>query len=249
MDQQALNEIISAAQAVRTESEQLSDLLSRAEVLSDHKLLSHYQKRLQQMKGVLAALNEWDAAPSEQNASSLREQLILFRVEQTDLTHTCVGAGICVCAPNNKERQEALSLLSSLLQKAGLTLSVKEESEVFFRAEAMGERALQLLSSFRAGEGVKCSVYPCISSPEVKEGDVRTDIFLNGGKGGQNVNKVETAVRMTHIPTGVSVTCRDERSQLQNKKRAAKSLRLAVAKFYQDAQTALIEKAKRSSRL
>ena len=76
------------------------------------------------------------------------------------------------------------------------------------------------------------------------EKDVRTDIFLNGGKGGQNVNKVETAVRMTHLPTGVTVTCRDERSQLQNKKKAIKALRARVADYYRDAQAALIARAK-----
>ena len=50
--------------------------------------------------------------------------------------------------------------------------------------------------------------------------DVRIDIFCSSGKGGQNVNKVETAVRVTHLPTGTVVTCQDERSQRANKLRA-----------------------------
>lgn len=48
--------------------------------------------------------------------------------------------------------------------------------------------------------------------------DIRYDIFRSGGKGGQNVNKVSTAIRATHIPTGISVIAMDQRSQLQNKK-------------------------------
>lgn len=48
--------------------------------------------------------------------------------------------------------------------------------------------------------------------------DIRYDVFRSGGKGGQNVNKVSTAIRATHIPSGISVVCMDERSQLQNKK-------------------------------
>jgi peptide chain release factor 1 len=94
------------------------------------------------------------------------------------------------------------------------------------------------------GEGARFNAYPVLAVPAFREEDVRTDIFLNGGKGGQNVNKVETAVRMIHTPTGVTVTCRDERSQLQNKKKALKRLRAAVAKYYQEAQTTLTEKAK-----
>ncbi len=81
---------------------------------------------------------------------------------------------------------------------------------------------------------------------DIDPDDLRIDIFCAGGHGGQNVNKLATAVRIIHLPTGVVATCQDERSQLRNKNRAMAVLRARILDIEQRKHSEQIASERRS---
>jgi peptide chain release factor 1 len=81
---------------------------------------------------------------------------------------------------------------------------------------------------------------------DINENDLHTDIYHSGGAGGQNVNKVATAVRITHIPSGIVVQCQDERSQLKNRVKALSVLRSRLLAAKEEEQMSEISDSRRS---
>ncbi|MGL1902963.1 MAG: peptide chain release factor 2 [Fibrobacterales bacterium] len=139
-------------------------------------------------------------------------------------------------------------------EEAGIksvTMEIDSEYAYGYLRSEVGVHRLVRISPFDSNARRHTSfagvfLYPILEDIDfdIQDSDVRVDTYRASGAGGQHINKTDSAVRMTHIPTGKVSTCQSERSQIQNREKAKKILETIVYQHYRDE-----EEAKRDSKL
>jgi len=229
------------------------------------------------------AKDELKALEPELEASTKRLQVLLLPQDPNDqkniLLEVRAGAGGEEAALFASElyrlykmfserqgwRTEVLSV--SQAEKGGLkeVVMMIEGQKVYSRLKyEAGVHRVQRVPETEAQGRVHTSTVTVAVLPEAEEvdinvnpADLRIDVFRSSGAGGQSVNTTDSAVRITHIPTGVVVACQDERSQLKNKEKAMKILRSRLleaeqekaAKEHADSRRAMVGTGDRSERI
>lgn len=211
--------------------------------------LSALNAALEEEKAVAALLSD---ATSDEERTAIYEEISSLKKTAATLSAELAGALGCkhaeeraYCRFKLKEGSSKFgAALFSLIKSDLLSYGAKIEDEKVAYAKggyaqeisfiAEGADVITRLSPLAGAHKVYIAqskseelcfaVTPAASVEKLNESDLKIDVFHSHGAGGQNINKVETAVRVTHLPTGLVVVCQDERSQLKNKKRALENI-------------------------
>lgn len=228
MNQKIIQKILIDTLPIKEQYDSLTDLLSYPEVYLDSKLSKHLLINKSRVEKLVELRNLLEKTMDESLIDAINHELIVLGAD-TIISCTIELRGDKACKEIilkninktiklnafSEEKKEDVLLISGL---GAYSFFVKQAGFHSFKGNPKGEVQMYVYETNK------------ISSFDVE--DIKIDYFRSDGAGGQNVNKLSTGVRITHTPTGLSVVCKDERSQIMNKNKALERIETLVNAYF-----------------
>ena len=243
-----LKDTVEGFQKLENQYEEIGLLIEMGYEENDPDVIPEIEQMLQEFEGELESLRITTllSGQYDNNNAILRLNAGAGGTESCDWC-SMLYRMYCRWADKKGFTTEVLDYLDG--DEAGIksvTVQINGENAYGYLKSEHGVHRLVRISPFNAAgkrqtSFVSCDIMPDIEEDldvEINQDDLRIDTYRSSGAGGQHINKTSSAIRITHFPTGIVVTCQNERSQFQNKEKAMQMLKAKLLMVKQEEQAA-----------